>query len=179
MSYTHIISTPTPRTSWHEDEFVLPLEDLLFHSPTTDSGRLQNRKFTSCFWPIRVLLKCYSLHSSTHYHTSHLSLKGCPLGHTTTPNGVIVALYVLSIIIAIANWISVCNHFSMSLMSLSFVSSGYFSRIILFNIIKLNYISENITFYSNFFEKMKHNFIKLFKESQLLLISMIIVTIKG
>lgn len=133
LSYTHIISIATPRTSWHEDEFVLPLEDLLFHSPTADSGRLQNRKFTSCFWPIRVLLKCYSLRSFA--HTSYLPLKGCSLGHTTTSNRVIVALYVLSIIIAIANWISVCNHFSMSLMSLSFVSFVYFSKILLLNII--------------------------------------------
>jgi len=151
----------TPRTSWHEDEFVLPLEDLLFHSPTTDSGRLQNRKLTSCFWPIRVLLKCYSLHSSAHYHTSHLSLKGSSLGHTNTPNRVIVALYVLSIIIAIENWISVCNHFSMSLMSLSFGSFVYFSRIILSNIIKLNRITENLIFYYTDFEK-KHNFWYLF-----------------
>lgn len=134
------------------DEFVLPLKDLLFHSPTTDSGRLQNRKYTSCFWPTRVLLKCYSLHSFTHIHISHLSLKGCTLGHTTTSNGVIVALYVLSIIIAIANWISVDNHFSMTLMSLSFGFFGYFSKIILSNFIKFKYINENI-YYIDFENK--------------------------
>lgn len=152
--YTHIISTATPRTSWYEDEFVLPLEDLLFPSQTTDLGRLQNRKSTSCFWPIRVLLKCYSLRSSTHYHTSHLSLKGCPLGHTTTPNGVIAALYVLS-------------HYYCD-RKLNFGMQSFFNVIYVivirelcesFYLISLNYISENIIFYYTDFKKI-HIFVR-------------------
>lgn len=64
-------------TSWHADEFVLPLEDLLFHRrPTTSFGCLQNRKLTSCFWPIRILSKYYTLRSSSTYQLAPFLQKG-------------------------------------------------------------------------------------------------------
>lgn len=73
-------------TSWHEDEFVLPLDDLLFHRrPTTSFGCLQNRKLTSCFWPIRILSKCYTLCSSSTYRLAPFLQKGLLPGTAHIP----------------------------------------------------------------------------------------------
>jgi len=134
---------PGVRTS-----LFLPLEDLLFHSPKTDFGRLTNRKFTSCFWPIRVLSKCYPFHNSIHSPTHTYSPNGdVPLSYThAMPNAVIVALYTFfPLLLTTVNWILGGNHFSMSLtyyMSSSYVNSVLFNICLVCNIENISWLAQ-------------------------------------